>query len=224
MQLFTHETETLQALLEKNFRPAVIYDIGASNGVWSDVIALTLPECEYHLFEPLTETVVFYRDGLHERLARRPRFHLHTVALSDRRGTARVFATHDGFGSSLLDRGAIPEVATIVETPVYPLDGFVEERNLAHPDVMKLDVQGGERLILAGGPRALQHASVLFLETWLQRGYGPETPLLTEMIEYLGNAGFRLTALGEQFKNDRGHVNSVDAVFYSDALIERLPH
>ena len=68
---------------------------------------------------------------------------------------------------------------------------------------MKLDVQGAERLILKGGEQTLQHADVLFLETWLQRAYGPDTPLLTEMIEFLEQAGFALVDFGEQFRDER---------------------
>ncbi len=84
---------------------------------------------------------------------------------------------------------------------------------------MKLDVQGAERLILSGGYRTVRKADVLFLETWLTRGYGPETPLLTEMIDFLEEAGFTLVDLGEQFRDERRRVYSVDAVFYSDRLL-----
>ncbi len=105
MELFTHESQTLQRLGAEGYKPRVIYDIGASNGVWSDTIALAVPHAEYHLFEPLAEAVPFYRKDLFERMARRPNFHLHAVGLADHSGAAEMFATHDGFGSSILDRG-----------------------------------------------------------------------------------------------------------------------
>jgi hypothetical protein len=119
----------------------------------------------------------------------------------------------------MLDRGAIPEVKEHVRVPVYMLDEFAEANSLPKPDVMKLDVQGAERLILSAGRRTMQSANVLFLETWLTRGYGPETPLLTEMIEFLANAGFTLVTLGEQFRDERGRVYSVDAVFFADRFL-----
>jgi FkbM family methyltransferase len=227
MDLFTHESRTLRTLADQGYTPAVIYDIGASNGVWSDTIALTLPHAEYHLFEPLVDAVPFYRQDLEERLARQPKFHVHAVALSDHSGTADVFATHDGFGSSILDRGAVPElrekvralVKEKVRVPLHTLDEIVESQCLPEPDVMKLDVQGAERLILAGGRRAMQSANILFLETWLARGYGPDTPLLPEMIEFLGEAGFTLVDLGEQFRDERQRVYAVDAVFLSDRFL-----
>jgi hypothetical protein len=87
--------------------------------------------------------------------------------------------------------------------------------------VIKIDVQGAERLILTGGRQTMATAKVLFLETWLTRGYGPDTPLLTEMIDFLTPAGFTLVDLGEQFRDERHRVYSVDAVFFSDELLRR---
>ena len=218
MTLFPHETKMLQHLKGRGYVCPVIYDIGASNGVWSDTIALTYPEAEYHLFEPLARAVPFYEEDLRERLQRHPNFHLHAVALADKNGTTEVHATHDGYGSSILDRGQIIEVKHRVEVPMRCLDEFVLEQKLPQPAVMKLDVQGAERMILTGGRQTMRNADILFLETWLTRGYGEATPLLTEMIEFLAPAGFNLIELGEQFRAANGRVYSVDAVFFSDRL------
>jgi hypothetical protein len=127
-----------------------------------------------------------------------------------------MFATHDAWGSSLLDRGPIREVKEHIPVPLWTLDEYMSRNSLPVPNVMKLDVQGAERLILNGGKRAVEEAEVLFLETWLERGYGPETPLLTEMIAFLKDARFRLVDLGEQFRDERGRVYSVDALFFAD--------
>jgi FkbM family methyltransferase len=221
MDLFTHETRTLKTLAEKGYTPAIIYDIGASNGVWSDTIALTVPQAEYYLFEPLAEAVQFYQHDLQERLSRRPNFHLHIVALSDHSGVGEFFLTHDAWGSSMLDRGAIPEVKEIVPVPLSTLDEFVDEYSLPLPNVMKIDVQGAERLILTGASRVLPHLDVLFLETWLKRGYGPSTPLLPEIIEFLEYWGFGLMDFGDQIRDERRRIYSVDAVFFSERLLSK---
>lgn len=152
-------------------------------------------------------------------LKRHARFHLHAVALSDHGGEAEMFVTHDGYGSSMLDRGDIPEVKEHVRVPLYTLDELVRQRGLPDADVMKLDVQGAERLILSGGRRAMRSANILFVETWLTRGYGPDTPLLTEMIEFLAEAGFTLVDFGERFRDARGRTYSV---FYSDRFLSTL--
>ena len=107
-ELFPCETITLQKLKDQGYAPAVIFDIGASNGVWSDTIALTLPEAEYHLFEPLVGAVPFYERDLRERLGRHPNFHLHAIALSDHSGTAEMFATHDAGEARCWTAGTSP--------------------------------------------------------------------------------------------------------------------
>jgi FkbM family methyltransferase len=217
-ELYPCETATLQTLRDGGYRPAVFFDIGASNGIWSDAIQLTCTEAEFYLFEPLANAVPFYKEDLRMRLERQRNFHLHVIALSDHCGTAEMFATHDGWGSSLLDRGAIPEVKERVVVPLYTLDEFVREHGLALPQVIKLDVQGAERRILAGAQQTIQTADILFMETWLSREYGPDTPLLTELIEFLRPAGFTLVELGEQFHGERRRLHSVDAVFFSERL------
>ena len=60
--------------------------------------------------------------------------------------------------------------------PLHTLDEFVRENNLPVPQVLKLDVQGAERKILSGAAATMRTADVIFLETWLVRGYGPDTP------------------------------------------------
>lgn len=222
MELFPCETKTLQTLRASGYRPTVFFDIGASNGIWSDAIQLTCPEAEYYLFEPLANAVPFYKEDLRMRLARQRNFHLNAVALSDHNGTEEMFATHDGWGSSLLDRGEIPEVKERLHVSVHILDDFVRENNLPEPQVMKLDVQGNERRILTGAHQALLTTDVLFMETWLSHEYGPDTPLLTEMIAFLRSTGHILVELGEQFRGEQGRVHSVDAVFFSERLIRSL--
>ena len=222
MDRFPCETRTLQTLRAGGYRPLVFFDIGASNGIWSDAIRLTCPEAEYYLFEPLANAVPFYKEDLRMRLERQHNFHLYAIALSDHSGAAEMFATHDAWGSSLLDRGEIPEVKERVVVPLHTLDEFVREHSLPLPQVIKLDVQGAERRILSGAQQTIRTADILFMETWLSHEYGPDTPLLTEMIEFLRPAGFTLVELGEQFHGDRFRLHSVDAVFFSDRFISSL--
>jgi len=217
-QVFRSETATLKTLQDRGYNPAVVFDIGASNGVWSDVMQRTFPTAEYHLFEPLAEAVPFYKEDLRQRLERYRNFHLHPIALSDRSGTAEMFATHDAWGSSLLDRGDIPEVKQRIVVPLETLDEFVVKNRLPLPQVIKLDVQGAEQRILSGGRETMLAADVLFIETWLTRGYGPDTPLLTEMIDFLGSMGFLLVEFGDQFRNEKGRIYSIDAVFFTERL------
>lgn len=220
--LFAHERCVLAELAAAGYRPQVIYDIGASNGVWSECISAVAPDASFHLFEPLCEIVEFYKRDLQDRSQRLKNFNVHPIALGETNGNCCLFVTHDGWGSSLHDRGDIPEVRERVTVPVYRLDDYAAEKNLPPPDVMKIDSQGGERVILNGAARLLQEVNVLFLETWFDRGYGPNTPLIGEIIDQLRGQGFSLVELGEKFFDAKHRLYSVDAFFFSERLMERF--
>src|SRR6266404_2199477 len=209
--LFQEERRALRELAAKGYHPRVIYDIGGSNGIWSDSIAEVVPRAEFHAFEPLSQTLPFYERDLKSRLHRLPYFHLHPVALGDHNGMAEMFVSQDGWGSSLHDRGDIPEVKERIQVPVFRLDDYASEKHLPPPDVIKIDTQGAEAVILKGAANALKSATVLFLETWLVRGYGPNCPLLGEIIEQLRPHGFTLADFGERFYDGNHRLYSVDA-------------
>jgi FkbM family methyltransferase len=219
--MFQHETKILQELKDGGYEPAVVYDIGASTGIWSETISSVLHNSELYLFEPLADVIESYRIDLELRSKRMRHFHLHPIALSDAPGVAEFFVTHDGYSSSMLDRGNIPEVKQRVAIRKYRLDDYIVEHDLPQPDVIKIDSQGAERMILDGGRETLAHADILFLETWFKRGYGPHTPLLGELIEYLAAKGFTLVDTGEKSFDDKHRLYSIDAFFFAERFLAR---
>lgn len=221
-ELFSDEKRALQQLAAKGFRPRVIYDIGGSNGIWSDSISQVVRNAEFHAFEPLSRAIDFYRKDVDTRLRRLPNLHLHPIALGDHNGSAEMFVAQDGWGSSLNDRGDIPEVKERVQVPIFRLDDYASQNGLAPPDVIKIDTQGSEAVILNGAVQALKSAGVLFLETWLVRAYGPNCPLLGEIIEQLRPLGFALVDFGERFYDEKHRLYSVDAQFLAESLLDRL--
>ena len=86
----------------------------------------------------------------------------------------------DGYNSSMLEFGDPPELLRRIEVPRLGLDEYISVHGIPAPHVIKIDTQGGEEAILRGAPRSLESAGLLILETWLDRCYGPQTPLLGE--------------------------------------------
>ena len=106
--------------------------------------------------------------------------------------------------------------------PIHRLDNYVAEHRLTFPDLIKMDVQGGEVRILSAATECLQHASALLLETWLYRVYGPKTPLLGEIIQYVREFGFDLVEFGDRYYDETHRLASIDALFLKRrALMER---
>ena len=223
-EFFPHERQFLRVLLSAGYRPEIIYDIGASTGIWSETIATVLPEAAYELFEPLA-THPLYGPHHQDRTQRLSRFRVHPVAFGDKNSEEQMCVTPDAYGSSLLDRGAIPEISERIPIQVFRLDDFASQNKLPAPNVIKIDCQGAEAAIIRGGFNTVSCADVLFLETWLQRGYGPQTPLLAEIIQQLRPLFFTIVDIGEKFFDDRHRLYSVDAFFCSERLLKdfRLP-
>lgn len=129
---------------------------------------------------------------------------------------------HDGYGSTTLDIGSHPDFQTRHEVEQYALDEFVKRFKLPLPDLIKLDTQGGERAILSRSQTSLEHASVVFTEAWFLRGYGPETPLITEIIDILDRQNYQLVELGHRFYHEDHRLYSCDAYFFTKSLLDRI--
>jgi FkbM family methyltransferase len=220
-QLFCYEVSFLERLIRTGYRPSgAVFDIGASTGIWSEVIGTVLPDVEYELFEPLA-IHAGYASDVHARLERLGNLRLHTVALGDRNGEQTIFVARDMYGSSLRDRGDIPEVEDRITVPVVRLDDFAAQKSLPPASIIKIDCQGAENAIIEGGIGVISKADILFIETWLKRGYGPDTPLLTEIIAMLQPLSFSLVEFGERFYDEQHRLYSVDAFFCSERLLEQ---
>lgn len=209
----------LVSLLKKHsFSFSTIYDVGSSNGLWSWNVAKVFPKADFHLFEPLVGIQESYSEYLGQVLQERPDFTVHPIALGDVSSEVSFYVNQVGFGSTVLDVHDTPGFSRR-SVPMHRLDNYVVDRGLPLPDLIKMDVQGGELRILLAAEECLKHASALLLETWLYRDYGPETPLLAELISYVGEFAFDLAEIGDRYYDDAHRLVSVDALFLKHAAL-----
>ncbi|MBX3353246.1 MAG: FkbM family methyltransferase [Phycisphaeraceae bacterium] len=217
------------------FDPRVIYDVGSSNGAWSWQVRSVFPDATYHLFDPLTDAEGRYHDETTLAAVRSPedarrtvvqtvgeQFTQHPIALGNASGqTTLHISKRTAAGSTTLQihGGEQFETRTV---PVRRIDDLIAIDSLPTPDLIKIDTQGSELAILQGAAVALQTCSMLLLETWLYRAYGPTTPLLSELIAFLERRGFVLAHIGHVFHGDDHKLNALDAVFCSPDTLKRF--
>jgi FkbM family methyltransferase len=207
------DIEAFNLLAEIGFRPLSILDVGASNGWWSRAVAVySFPTARYDLFEPCAEISPKYAEGLKEALAANPNFRLHPCALGDRDGVATIHSDAQFFGSSTLEIGANANFAQH-RVPMATLDGLLAAGKIVQPDLIKIDTQGSELRILQGAARCLERTQVLALECWIARDYGPQTPILAEMVPWLAERGFHLWDIADCYRNADGVLISQDCIF-----------
>jgi len=145
--------------IEQHLQPGeVLYDIGANIGAYTLVAAVAVPEARVVSFEPgpanfaaLCANVELNAVG--DRVTTIP------LALGDHPHPARLGHGPDVPGSAprLDDAGSGEEATTVL---VDRLDDVVERFGLSPPRHLKLDVDGTEAEVLAGGEKILAASSL----------------------------------------------------------------
>jgi FkbM family methyltransferase len=194
----------LQAALRDLIQPgAVIYDIGANIGYVSLLLAkATGGKGKVYAFEALPENAERWHknvllNGMEDRLS------LFPGAVAQTTGPVRFLVhTSGGMGKAAGSAGRQDQYQSEISVPGISLDEFVYGQDNPTPQVVKMDIEGGEVLALPGMQRVLMEAHPLMLmelhgpessrvawETltaanyqicWMRHGY-PEVPSLEAM-------------------------------------------
>lgn len=147
-----------------NFIPQpgwTVFDVGANIGLFAVLQAGR--GAVVHAFEPNDDcfrrlTKNAEENGLRESIT------AHKVALGRARGTAVMHvpwnATHSG---SLFPSGSVPRSVPL-PVNVMSLDDLVQDLNVPHIDLLKIDVEGAEAEVLHGAAQALDRTARLIVE------------------------------------------------------------
>jgi FkbM family methyltransferase len=170
--LGTYEPE-LQAALRELIQPgAVIYDVGANIGYVSLLLAKAAGlEGHVYAFEALPGNIEQWRqnvtlNGMEARLS------LYAGAVTQSTGPVR-FLVHasGGMGKAAGSAGRADRYQSEISVPGISLDEFVYGQDNPPPQVVKMDIEGGEVLALPGMRRVLAEARPLML----MELHGPES-------------------------------------------------
>jgi FkbM family methyltransferase len=193
-----------------------VIDAGANRGAFTDAfLRLHQPE-RLVLVEALPELAF----QLQERYARDPRITIIAAALSDREGEAQFQMNRSEASSSLLpidprnskwfrrDLG----VERSVVVPTLTLPELMRRENLESVDLLKLDLQGAERLVLTGGADALEKVRVIYTEVFFEQLYAGAW-LFWETNEFLSGHGFKICGLSNIVHSADGDLLQANATF-----------
>ena len=180
----------VERVVDAVVRPGdTVLDIGAAQGLFTArLLGLVGRTGAVHAFEPNP----MHADRLRQMARRRPGLVLHTVALSNRTGTAQLMvpvldgAQNPGLGSlEDLHRKMTAEVDTI-DVPVTTLDDVLGDRRVAF---IKCDVEGHEDEVLAGAATTLGHLPTILIEIE-HRHRRTEPQVMIDRLTTLGLQGW----------------------------------
>lgn len=200
-----------------------VVDVGANEGQWSSALLMLAQPERLELFEPNPEAF----ERLRARIVPNGKtgIYPHAFALGEEPGelTLNVMQRSD-FSSFLAPAAAIREhyaggageIARQVQVRVETLDRVLAD--LTTIDLLKLDVQGFERKVLAGATVTLRRTRALLIEANFVSHYVADDTFgaLTELLK---NAGLELWDLSPPFRASNGRALWCDAVFVQPRLL-----
>jgi FkbM family methyltransferase len=191
-----------------------VLDIGANIGQYASELRASGYDGTILSFEPLAASFA----ELEARARTDDAWEAYRLALGDSDGEAVLYVASNLASSSLLAmrpeaQAGAPDLTTIGSETirVARLDSL--DLPVQPPAILKLDVQGYEDRVVAGGAETLRHVALIECELSLDRLYEGQ-PTFRQMIDLLGDRGFGIVDLDPFFydKTD-GRVLSVDAMF-----------
>lgn len=192
---------------------ATLIDIGANKGQFSLAFRALRPDARIIAFEPLADAADRY-ERLFEGDSRAT---LHRVALSDHEGEAAFHVTDRADSSSLLKpgdgqaRAFDVNEASVTRVPVRRLGDCLVADELAHPLLVKIDVQGAELVVLKGWD-GLELADFVYVELSFVELYESQ-PLHDEVTAYLASRGFVLAGVFNQVMTGSFGPTQADFLF-----------
>lgn len=128
----------------------VIFDIGANTGIYSLVAKTVNPNSEVHAFEPFES---IYKKLAHNAAINNFKIHSNCKAISNYTGDAVIYTEDPDFAYSVtvnqnlwvMDKDPIKlSIKTIT------LKDYIEQNNITHIDLMKIDVETHEPEVMEG--------------------------------------------------------------------------
>jgi len=222
-------TRELRSLVDKRYRRAfralrnlprieyrTLVDAGAHRGAFTDAFLELHRPSRVILVEPTPELA----ERLKKQFDERPGFLVVEAALSDTNGEANFEINQSDASSSLLkiDKrnsdwfGLDLHVARTIGVPTLTLPRLMEMQQLHEIDLLKLDLQGAERLVLTAAEAVLGRIAVIYSEVFFERLY-ESAWLFDEMNDYLAARGFKLCGLSNLVHARDGSLLQANATF-----------
>jgi FkbM family methyltransferase len=204
-----HDPHSMSAGFERmsamNISPAMIIDVGAAQGTWTEKALRTWPSARYELIEPLAEQ----QPVLEKLKEKHPNINYHLAVAGEAKGEIFLNVSPDLDGSGVYGDAA----SNARKVPVLTIDEIAA--GSSGPLLIKLDTHGYELPILNGAKRALERTSLLIIEVY---GFyvSPTCLLFHELSAHLDSLGFRLVDMVDTMRRP-----SDNAFWQADAFYAR---
>lgn len=208
--------EDLRRILPE-FRPTVIFDVGANIGETAQLYAEVYPQAQIHAFEPVPENFARLEAATGE-LTRVTR---HMLGMSSTPGECAM-ASDDAHTNYALTNDDSKATSVVASVAVTTLDAFTTQHSIAHVSLLKIDTEGHDLEVLKGAEGLLRRSAVdvIEVEAGMHAANTRHVPF-AEFVAYLSGYGYALFGMYEQMREFTSpQLRRCNPVFISRPLID----
>jgi FkbM family methyltransferase len=146
-----------EAMVLRSLSPgATVLDVGANVGMYSALALELVPEIHLLAFEPQPAAAVAWRAAIGARAR------LLEIGLGEADASVQLFGSEVDSGLASTTRRVHPGLTwePVAMIRVRSLDDVAAEEGIAHVDLLKVDVEGGEVDVLRGARRMLAEGRI----------------------------------------------------------------
>ena len=170
---------SLERLAKLGFNPSQIFDVGAYQGDFTNLVLKCFPDAKVACFEVLEHRV----NQLNLLASSDPRVQVFSTLLGSEIQDQVKFNQAETASSVLTEK--IPQNFPVKSYPMTTIDKLVEDEfSGKSPDFLKLDVQGYELEVLKGAEKSLKGIQVILAEVNLIDIH-QNVALLAEIVQWL---------------------------------------
>lgn len=141
------------------------FDIGANIGQFAAVFKESFPRAELYSFEPVSQTFRELEKNLGNTGTK-----CYQLGFGSKSGPTTIYTTEDSATNSLIEPGKWTGRDTV---SIMTLDQFVNQHQVGHIDLLKIDTEGFDLEVLKGAEATLISEGVSFV--FAEVGFNPKT-------------------------------------------------
>lgn len=193
-------------------KPSLVIDCGANHGDWTEHVVKKIPSATVHAFE-INPALV---DQLQARWHGSQRVVVNNFGLSDTGGTIQATIFEKDTLSSIVEGFDLhSNVGSHTQSVlVNTLDDYIATLDVDQIDFLKIDVEGGEHLVLSGAKKLLAAKKIRLIQ--FEYGYANAVThmLLRDYYELFASYGYRVGKIcrnGVDFSKYDVQVNNFES-------------
>jgi FkbM family methyltransferase len=175
---------------------AIVFDVGANVGLWSEHALFSCPIINLRAFEPVPELYCI----LSQRLRKFDKVETYNMAIAQQNGYRTFYYYNRNIETSGLSsfyRRPIPEVQQDmkprqIDVKTEALDTFCDIRHISRIDFLKIDTEGGELEVLKGADGLLKQKRIIGLQFEYGGTYLDAKITLRQVLEFLWQWGYNV--------------------------------